>query len=102
MRPALLNCAFPSCAFAPLFAAQALVGQVPVSSPVSPDPEIRKILVDRIDTYRQSVGIVVGVIEPQGRRIVTHGRLDQGDPRALDGDTVFEIGSVTKVFTSLV
>ena len=102
MRPAFLNCSPSSCAFAAFLAAQTLVGQVPVSSPVPPDPEIRKILVDRIDTYRQSVGIVVGVIEPQGRRIVTHGRLDQGDPRALDGDTVFEIGSVTKVFTSLV
>ena len=24
-----------------------------------------------------------------------------GDPRTLDGDTIFEIGSVSKVFTSL-
>jgi serine-type D-Ala-D-Ala carboxypeptidase/endopeptidase len=63
--------------------------------------EIRKILVQRIDDDRQSVGIVVGVVGPAGRHIVSHGALDQGDPRPLAGDTVFEIGSLTKVFTAL-
>ena len=70
-------------------------------SPLPEDSEIRKILVERIDKDRQSVGIVVGVIEPSGRRIIAYGNLDQSDKRALDGDTIFELGSVTKVFTSL-
>jgi CubicO group peptidase (beta-lactamase class C family) len=90
-----------SCAFAAFLVVQTLAAQAPESSPVPPDSEIRKILVDRIDAYRQSVGIVVGVIEPKGRRIVAYCSLDQGDPRTLNGDTVFEIGSVTKVVTSL-
>jgi CubicO group peptidase (beta-lactamase class C family) len=64
--------------------------------------EIREILVRRVDEQKQAIGIVGGVIEPGGRRVVSYGNLAKGDPRTLDGDTIFEIGSVSKVFTSLV
>lgn len=73
----------------------------PSVSSLPTDAEIRKILVNRIDVERRSVGIVVGIITPQGRRILTYGKRNQGDPRPLTGDTIFEIGSVTKIFTSL-
>lgn len=65
------------------------------------DPGIREILIQRIDEFHQSVGIVAGTIGPDGRKVVSYGALEKGDPRSLDGDTVFEIGSVTKVFTAL-
>jgi CubicO group peptidase (beta-lactamase class C family) len=66
-----------------------------------PNNEIREILVKRVDQQKQAVGIVAGIIEPNGRRLVAYGNLAKDDPRTLDGDTIFEIGSVTKVFTSL-
>ena len=65
------------------------------------DDEIRRILTERIDARKQAVGIVAGVIDPAGRRVIAHGKLAAGDTRTPDGDTVFEIGSVTKVFTAL-
>ena len=70
-------------------------------SPIPPDPEIHRILQQRIDIEKQSLGIVVGVIDANGRRIVAHGRFGADDARAVDGYTIFEIGSVTKVFTAL-
>src|SRR6202040_361766 len=48
-----------------------------------------------------AVGIVVGVVDTNGRRVVAHRNLANSDPRTLDGDTIFEIGSISKVFTSL-
>lgn len=75
--------------------------QKSMGSSILPDSDIRKILVERIDTFHQGVGIVVGVIDPTGRRVISYGTLDKGDDRPLNGKTVFEIGSVTKVFTSL-
>jgi serine-type D-Ala-D-Ala carboxypeptidase/endopeptidase len=79
----------------------AVAAQSSPESPVPTDAEIRKILMERIDTFHQGVGIVVGVIGPQGRGVIAYGSLDKGDPRPLNGDTIFEIGSATKVFTSL-
>jgi serine-type D-Ala-D-Ala carboxypeptidase/endopeptidase len=68
---------------------------------VPSDIEIRKILADRIGAENLGIGIVVGVIDSNGRRVVGYGSLAKNDRCHLDGDTVFEIGSLTKVSTSL-
>jgi D-alanyl-D-alanine-carboxypeptidase/D-alanyl-D-alanine-endopeptidase len=68
---------------------------------VPDDAEIRAILMDRIDVQRRGVGLVVGVVNKDGRRIVAYGKTSKSDDRTPDGDTLFEIGSVTKTFTSL-
>lgn len=73
-----------------------------LSSPVVPsDEQIRKIISDRIDIRADSLGIVIGVIDPSGQRIIAYGRYGRDDARPVDGDTIFEIGSVTKTFTAL-
>lgn len=72
------------------------------SSSHFPSPtEIKRILVERIDVQRQSVGIVVGTFGPEGRVIVSHGNFGAYYARPVDADTGFEIGSITKVFTTL-
>lgn len=71
-------------------------------APAMPDDaEIRGILAERIDEQKRSVGIVVGIVEPGGRRVVAHGQLSTENPTEVDGDTVFEIGSITKAFTAI-
>ena len=83
-----------------------LAGLVLICATVFPQPpsdaEIRKILASRVGAENNGVGIVVGVVDVDGRRVVSYGSLAKNDARKLDGDTVFEIGSMTKVFTSLV
>src|SRR6202022_5123588 len=81
-----------------IFAASNIAGSQ-VALP--PDAEIRKILAERVGPQENDIGIIVGVIEPQGRRIISYGRRNAGDSRPLDGDTVFAIGSFTKAFTPL-
>jgi len=66
----------------------------------NPD-EIRDMLVERIDVQHRSGGIVVGVITRKAREIISYGHFDPANPRVPDGDTIFEIGSLSKVFTSL-
>jgi serine-type D-Ala-D-Ala carboxypeptidase/endopeptidase len=74
----------------------------PTNSVFPTDVQIRDFLVERIDKQHQSVGIVVGIVDSTGRATISYGKFDAGDNRAVEGETIFEIGSVTKVFTSLI
>ncbi len=65
------------------------------------DAEIRKVLSDRVGADNLGSALVVGVIDANGRRVIAYGSLARNDSRKPGGDTVFEIGSMSKVFTSL-
>ena len=86
-------------------AAISLRAQAPAGSPdgtwsVPPTAAIRTLLAERVAQNRVGA-VVVGVIEPAGRRVIAYGRSGAADGRPLDGDSLFQIGSVTKVFTGL-
>lgn len=72
----------------------------PAATPMA-DAEVHRMLVTRVDTQKLATGIVVGIVQSSGKRIVSYGVLGQDDKRPVDGDTEFGIGSVTKVFTAL-
>ena len=63
---------------------------------------LHALLVERVDVRKWGTGIVVGISAPQGRQVVAYGTLGVKNGRKVDGDTVFEIASLTKVFTALV
>jgi D-alanyl-D-alanine-carboxypeptidase/D-alanyl-D-alanine-endopeptidase len=62
---------------------------------------IAEILRECVDTQKRAPGIVVGLISEKGTEVVAYGKRERGKVEAVDGDTVFEIGSITKVFTTL-
>jgi D-alanyl-D-alanine-carboxypeptidase/D-alanyl-D-alanine-endopeptidase len=77
-----------------------------MSSPVAPPPTlsddaIRRLLVDRVDERRLSVGMVVGVTEANSHRFVAYGCRDTCGGGPVNEKTLFEIGSITKLFTTL-
>jgi CubicO group peptidase (beta-lactamase class C family) len=92
---------------APLIVAGSAAAQQATPAAVStprglpPDSAVLAIIKQRVDEKR-SAGIVVGLLDPDGRtRIVAYGDPGPGQP-PLDGNTVFEIGSISKVFTATV
>jgi CubicO group peptidase (beta-lactamase class C family) len=48
-----------------------------------------------------NAGMVIGLLDKSGSRVFSAGPLDNGTGQQVNGDTIFEIGSVTKVFTAL-
>jgi serine-type D-Ala-D-Ala carboxypeptidase/endopeptidase len=59
---------------------------------------IRRIIGERVDAKR-SAGIVAGIVDSDGRRVAAYGDPGPGQP-PLDASSVFEVGSITKVFTA--
>ena len=63
--------------------------------------------IDAIDQYIQdhfseaNWGISIGLIDESGQGTLNAGRLGRGREREIDGDTLFEIGSISKTFTTL-
>src|SRR3974390_686608 len=60
---------------------------------------IQAYLHERVEVEKKDAGIVVGLVDEQGNRIVGCGKLNNG--RGVDGDTLFQLGSITKTFTAL-
>jgi len=55
----------------------------------------------RTNFTTRSAGMVIGLLDQRGSKVLSAGKLDNGTDQQVSGDTIFEIGSVTKVFTSL-
>lgn len=49
----------------------------------------------------KNYGSVIGVVDEHGSQIFAAGNRDNGTDQPVDGDTLFEIGSITKTFTVL-
>jgi serine-type D-Ala-D-Ala carboxypeptidase/endopeptidase len=64
-----------------------------------PERDLTAILRERVDVARDTMGLVAATIDGGRRSVTVYGR--SGTDRPLDADTVFEIGSISKVLTSL-
>lgn len=58
-------------------------------------------LQQRVEAQKMSGCIVVGIVDDQGSRVVSYGKLDNGTDKQADGDTLFDIHSATGTFMHL-
>ena len=91
------------------FTATVLFVTAQADEPVRLTPEERaQRLVEQVEKHFRPLvdrgwaeAVVVGVIDERGQRVFGFGRQSADDARTPDGDSVFEIGSITKVFTGI-
>lgn len=83
------------------FTVALLVNRAPAAVNSPSDAEVKAIVRTFIERDHWSTGMVVGIVDEQGTRVIGYGNLDQGDSPEVNGDTLFEVGSITKTFTVL-
>ena len=62
---------------------------------------IHAYLQQYVEAHKANVGIVVGIVDENGSSVVSYGKMDNGTDQDVNGDTLFDIASVTKTFTGL-
>ncbi len=62
--------------------------------------EIKKLLVHVVDEQKRAPGMAIGIIDESGTNVYVHGVCERDKTNLIDGDTLFEIRSITKVFTT--
>lgn len=59
-------------------------------------------LADNYISIKGNVGLVIGIINGDNSEIYGFGKINNDSDEKPDGDTIFEIGSITKVFTTTI
>ena len=63
--------------------------------------EIKDSINALVDSNRTNAAIVVGIVDPDGTQFYSHGKISNAINSTVDQNTIFAIGSNTKVFTTI-
>ena len=89
--------ALPAAAF---FLFASFAPAIAATQPPPSDAQLLQMMAARVDLQKQGTGIVC-IAQPDGNRILSYGTLGLTDRRRVDGRTVFDVGSISKVLTAL-
>ncbi|MEM7102601.1 MAG: serine hydrolase domain-containing protein [Bacteroidota bacterium] len=71
-----------------------------IGQPKSLDKYVNRIVYEQVD-FKKTPGVIIGIIEGDSTYIYAYGELEK-EGGTITKNTIFEIGSVTKVFTASV
>ena len=80
------------------------------SSPNSPNnltstfkitDEIKNRINALVDSNRTNAAIVIGIVDPNGTQFYSNGKMSKANNSTVTQNTIFGIGSITKVFTTI-
>src|SRR5690349_14345083 len=58
------------------------------------------LLLNNVKRYLPDASIVVGIITPNGTQVYSYGNLSKANSTKVNGNTIFDIASITKTFTT--
>ena len=63
--------------------------------------KLKETIQSLVDNNKTNAAIVVGLVNPNGTQFYGYGNMSNANPITVDKDTIFAIGSITKVFTTI-
>ena len=63
--------------------------------------KLKETIQSLVDNNKTNAAIVVGLVDPNGTQFYGYGNMSNANPIKVDKDTIFAIGSITKVFTTI-
>ena len=63
--------------------------------------QIKSLIIDRLDRNKTNAAMVIGLIDPNGTQFYGHGKSSNSSNATVNENTIFNIGSITKVFTTI-
>ena len=64
--------------------------------------KIKALINDSIDKNKTNAAIAIGFIDPHGTQFYGHGKVSNTSNATVDENTIFAIGSTTKIFTTTI
>jgi D-alanyl-D-alanine-carboxypeptidase/D-alanyl-D-alanine-endopeptidase len=64
--------------------------------------QIKALVNDRLDKNNTNAAIAIGFVDPNGTQFYGHGKMSNTSNATVDENTIFAIGSNTKVFTTII
>ncbi len=62
--------------------------------------QIKSLINALVDKNKTNAAIAIGLIDPNGTQFYGHGKMSNSNTTTVDQNTIFAIGSITKVFTT--
>ena len=63
--------------------------------------KLKETIQSLVDNSKTNAAIVIGLVDPNGTQFYGYGNMSNANPITVDKDTIFAIGSITKVFTTI-
>ena len=79
---------------------EALAQPKPISSPTEEELLPSTLLLNQVEEFMPDISMVIGIVSPNGTRVYSYGNISKENSTNVNGDSIFDIGSITKTFTT--
>ena len=58
------------------------------------------VLLSQVEEFMPNISMVMGIVSPNGTQVYSYGNISEENGTNVNGDSIFDSGSITKTFTT--